>query len=124
MSSFATGLWNSVFQPGTTPQLIIATHCSFVALLVTLMWLIYATSGNIHFFALFFIALLLWGSVIWFIQELKGAKLMSNEELMSEEKKGEVEEDKKVDSEKIKKDEGETTGRETTPSKTLKSRKV
>lgn len=81
MSGFFSGLWNSIFQPGTSPQLIIATHVSFIALLLTLSWLIYVTRGNIHFIALFVIALLLWISIIWFIQELKNVRLMTNEEL-------------------------------------------
>lgn len=82
--SFFVELWNSVFQPGVTPQLIVATHVSFTALLLTLSWLIYATKGNIHFIALTTIALLLWITVIWFIQELKNVKLMSNDELTKE----------------------------------------
>lgn len=81
MANFFVALWESIFQPGTTPQLILATHLSFFALLCTLGWLIYATSGNGHFYALFFIASCLWVSVIWFIQELKGADLRENKEL-------------------------------------------
>lgn len=81
MSGFIVGLWESVFQPGTSPQLILATHLSFIALLTTLSWLIYVTKGNIHFIMLFIIALLLWITIIWFISELETAKLMSNEEL-------------------------------------------
>ena len=81
MASFVTGLWESVFQPGVSPQLILATHISFTALLATLGWLIFVTHGNIHFIALFIIASLLWITVIWFIAELKSAKLLSNEEL-------------------------------------------
>ncbi|KAH7583063.1 ER protein Pkr1 [Nakaseomyces glabratus] len=78
--SFFTSLWQSIFEPGTSPQLIIATHISFAALLVSLLWLIYSTH-IIHFYFLFVIAFLLWITVIWFIAELKSAKLKSNEEL-------------------------------------------
>ncbi|CAI1639112.1 hypothetical protein SEUBUCD646_0M02610 [Saccharomyces eubayanus] len=81
MASFFVKLWESVFEPGTTPQLVIATHASFVALLLTLMWLIYATHGNIHFYVLFGISLLLWITVIWFISELSLVKLKDNDEL-------------------------------------------
>ena len=87
MASFITALWESVFQPGTSPQLILATHLSFVALLITLAWLIFVTHGNIHFIMLFIIAALLWITVIWFIQELKSAELLSNQELEKEEDK-------------------------------------
>lgn len=77
-------LWQSVFQPGTTPQLIIATHLSFTALVTTLAWLIYATSGNIHFIVLLCISLCLWAAVTWFIQELKYAQLNDNKALGEE----------------------------------------
>lgn len=86
MANFFVALWESIFQPGTTPQLIIATHVSFFALLCTLAWLIYATSGNIHFYALFAIASCLWIAVIWFIQELNSANLMDNKQLEEPEK--------------------------------------
>ncbi|CAI4035596.1 hypothetical protein SMKI_13G2460 [Saccharomyces mikatae IFO 1815] len=81
MANFFVKLWESVFEPGTSPQLIIATHVSFVALLLTLIWLIYATNGNIHFYVLFGISLLLWITVIWFINELSQVKLKDNVEL-------------------------------------------
>lgn len=81
MTSFFSGLWNSILQPGANPQLILATHVSFIALLLTLAWLIFVTRGNIHFITLFVIATLLWLSIIWFIQELKNVRLMTNEEL-------------------------------------------
>ncbi|EJS44232.1 pkr1p [Saccharomyces arboricola H-6] len=81
MANFFVKLWESVFEPGTSPQLVIATHVSFVALLLTLMWLIYATNGNIHFYVLFGISLLLWITVIWFISELSLVKLKDNDEL-------------------------------------------
>ena len=81
MANFFVRLWESVFEPGTPPPLIIATHVSFVALLLTLIWLIYATNGNIHFYALFCISLLLWITVIWFINELSHVKLKDNDEL-------------------------------------------
>lgn len=91
MSNFFVALWESIFQPGTTPQLIIATHVSFIALLSTLAWLIYATSGNLHFYALFTIALLLWLAIIWFIQELKNVDLKDNQQMsVSTEKQGEA----------------------------------
>ncbi|CCE64068.1 hypothetical protein TPHA_0G02320 [Tetrapisispora phaffii CBS 4417] len=85
--SFFVELWNSVFTPGTSPQLIIATNLSFLALIITLIWLIVQTNGNIHFIILLSIATILWITVIWFINELKSVKLMTNEELGTEETK-------------------------------------
>ena len=81
MTSFITGLWQNIFEPGANEQLVIATHVSFAALLATLAWLIYVTR-SIHFMALFGIGLCLWIAVIWFVQELKNAQLKNNEELM------------------------------------------
>lgn len=83
MSSFFVELWESIFTPGTSPALIKATHGSFVLLLLSLAFLIFYTR-SIHFINLFVIALCLWGAVIWFIQELKNAKLKDNEELVDE----------------------------------------
>ncbi|CCC70674.1 hypothetical protein NCAS_0F01900 [Naumovozyma castellii] len=115
MASFVVSLWQSIFEPGTTPQLLIATHLSFTALIATLIWLIYATNGNIHFYILLTIASLLWITVIWFIQELKSVQLKSNEEL------GIPNINTNTDDEK--KPEATTTARKSTNGKT-KSRKV
>lgn len=113
MANFFVALWESIFQPGTTPQLIIATHVSFFALLCTLAWLIYATSGNVHFYALFAIAFCLWIAVIWFIQELKTVSLKDNKELDESAAKKEASEEKSA--EKVK---------EQPRSSTVRSRKV
>ncbi|CAL9735400.1 V-type ATPase assembly factor Pkr1p [Monosporozyma servazzii] len=130
MTDFFTGLWNSAFQPGTTPQLIIATHVSFVALLLTLAWLIYATNGNIHFIALFFIAAMLWLAIIWFIEELKSVKLKSNDELFKDDSNASVKNEDSKNEEKREKENSTTTPVSTststsaTPSKNVRSRKV
>lgn len=122
MASFITGLWESVFQPGTSPQLILATHLSFTALLITLAWLIFVTSGNIHFIMLFVIATLLWITVIWFISELKSAKLLSNQQLESE--TNEDREDKNTEEiEAVKENKGTSTSTEQNKT-TTKSRKA
>ncbi|SMN19175.1 similar to Saccharomyces cerevisiae YMR123W PKR1 V-ATPase assembly factor [Maudiozyma saulgeensis] len=119
MASFVTGLWESVFQPGTSPQLILATHLSFTALLITLAWLIFVTHGNIHFIMLFIIATLLWITVIWFINELKSAQLLSNQQLEINEEN----ENKNENKESIKEDKASTTATEK-KSSTTKSRKA
>ncbi|OWB58811.1 hypothetical protein B5S28_g4891 [[Candida] boidinii] len=92
MANFFEELWKSVFEPGTNPALIIATHTSFLLLVISLITLIYL-SGSIHFINLLIISLLLWGSVTWFIFELEKQKglLKTNEELA----KGETDETKK-----------------------------
>lgn len=85
MSSFFVSLWESVFQPGTNPALITATHGSFVMLTLSLIWMV-ATTKSIHFFNLLIIALCLWASVTWFLHELEKEKdkLKSNEQLAAE----------------------------------------
>ncbi|SCU87092.1 LADA_0E01948g1_1 [Lachancea dasiensis] len=80
MGNFFEELWNSIFTPGTSPQLIVATHVSFVLLSCCLGWLIYCTR-NLHFVALLTISTLLWITVTWFVNELHYAKLRDNEEL-------------------------------------------
>ncbi|CCF55483.1 hypothetical protein KAFR_0A00450 [Kazachstania africana CBS 2517] len=89
--SFFVRLWESIFEPGTSPQLIIATHVSFILLLVTLGSLIVITNYNIHFILLFIIASLLWITVIWFVNELKNIDLKSNSELQTNKGKAESE---------------------------------
>lgn len=88
--SFFVDLWESIFTPGTSPALLTATHASFVLLLLSLLSLIYITR-SIHYINLFVIALCLYGAVIWFVEELKQAKLKDNAELAAEEEKKEAE---------------------------------
>lgn len=95
--SFFVELWESVFTPGTTPALIKATHASFIMLIVSLLSLIYLTR-SIHFINLLVIALMLYGSVIWFINELNQAKLKDNSTLEKED--GSVETESKVGTDK------------------------
>ncbi|CAH6721877.1 V-type ATPase assembly factor Pkr1p [[Candida] jaroonii] len=90
--SFFTELWESVFTPGTSPALITATHASFIALIISLSCLVYVT-GSIHFINLLVLSVLLYGTVIWFINELKQIKLKENEQLEKEEAEGETKKD-------------------------------
>ncbi|KAK6458932.1 SMK killer toxin resistance protein [Scheffersomyces xylosifermentans] len=83
--AFIVELWDSIFTPGTTPALITATHVSFILLILSLIALIFL-SGSYHFYNLLAIAVLLYASVIWFINELKNVKLKTNEELEAESK--------------------------------------
>lgn len=70
---FVTELWKSVFEPGTTPALVLATHVSFCLLVVSLVvfaWL----SKSIHLVNLLVLAVVLWALVTWFIRELEALK--------------------------------------------------
>ncbi|CUM53757.1 uncharacterized protein AC631_00271 [Debaryomyces fabryi] len=122
--SFFVELWESVFTPGTTPALIKATHASFIMLIISLLFLIYL-SGSIHFINLLVIALMLYGSVIWFINELNKAKLKDNAALEKEDESAEKEvklsSDKDVANEKS--TEAESTGASKGISKPIPAKK-
>lgn len=78
--AFFQNLWGSIFEPGTNPQLLIATHFSFASLILVLSWLCYETR-NVHFFALLTLASILWALVTWFVNELKNSPLKDNDQL-------------------------------------------
>ncbi|CAK9436257.1 uncharacterized protein LODBEIA_P08150 [Lodderomyces beijingensis] len=101
---FIVDLWDSIFTPGTTPALITATHVSFILLIISLVALCFL-SRSIHFINLLVIAVLLYGTVVWFIAELQKAKLESNQESTKPEATGTEE----------KQDEAEASARPATP---------
>ncbi|RHZ43370.1 V-type ATPase assembly factor PKR1 [Aspergillus thermomutatus] len=69
MGSFVEDLWSSVFTPGPTPSLLIATNVTFAALQVLLLALLLATY-SIHFVVLSILSAALWWSINWFAREL------------------------------------------------------
>lgn len=73
MADFLTNLWESVFTPGTTPTLLVATNCTFGALQVLLLSLLVATY-SIHFAILSVLCGGLWYSINWFAVELQAAQ--------------------------------------------------
>lgn len=70
MGSFVEDLWSSVFTPGPTPTLLVATNVTFAALQAVLLALLIATY-SVHFLVLSFLSGALWWSINWFAQELK-----------------------------------------------------
>lgn len=72
MSQFLENLWNSVFTPGPTPTLLVATNASFAALQLVLFALLLATY-SIHFVVLSGLCGGLWWSINWFANELRAA---------------------------------------------------
>ncbi|KAI9823622.1 MAG: hypothetical protein M1832_002403 [Thelocarpon impressellum] len=78
MASFFENLWASVFTPGPTPTLIVATNASFACLQLLLAVLLFATR-SIHFFILSFLTAGLWWAINWFAGELKAAKVKEEE---------------------------------------------
>lgn len=73
MAAFFSSLWESIFTPGPTPTLLIATNVTFGALQALLLALLVATR-SIHFAILSFLCAGLWYSINWFAQELAAAK--------------------------------------------------
>ncbi|KAL8370144.1 hypothetical protein RB595_000500 [Gaeumannomyces hyphopodioides] len=71
--SFFQDLWESVFTPGPTPSLLIATNVSFAALQAVLLALLIATY-SIHFFILSGLCGGLWWAINWFARELQEAQ--------------------------------------------------
>ncbi|CDR41284.1 CYFA0S07e00276g1_1 [Cyberlindnera fabianii] len=69
MISFLTELWESIFTPGTTPTLVLATHATFALLVVTLTVFAFLTK-SIHIINLLVLSLVLWGILTWFINEI------------------------------------------------------
>ena len=73
MATFITDLWTSVFTPGPTPSLLIATNATFAALQIVLASLLLATH-SIHFVVLSVLCGGLWYSINWFARELQAEK--------------------------------------------------
>lgn len=78
MASFVTDLWESIFTPGPTPTLLIATNITFGTLQVVLAALLYATY-SVHFAILSFLSAGLWWAINWFARELREHQLQEEE---------------------------------------------
>ncbi|KAF3480367.1 uncharacterized protein GIQ15_05714 [Arthroderma uncinatum] len=70
MAAFFEELFSSIFTPGATPTLLIATNATFAALQVVFFALLLATY-SIHFVVLSCISGALWYSINWFAAEIK-----------------------------------------------------
>jgi len=78
MADFVTNLWTSVFTPGPTPTLLLATNVTFGALQILLLGL-FITTYSIHFAILSTLTAGLWYSINWFASELKAAQAKEEE---------------------------------------------
>lgn len=72
-SEFFVSLWESIFTPGPTPVLLVATNATFAALQLVFFLLLVATY-SIHFVVLSFLCGGLWWAINWFAAELKRVK--------------------------------------------------
>ncbi|KAJ8059377.1 hypothetical protein OCU04_012328 [Sclerotinia nivalis] len=72
-SEFLVSLWESIFTPGPTPVLLVATNVTFAALQLVFFLLLVATY-SIHFVVLSFLCGGLWWAINWFAAELNRVK--------------------------------------------------
>ncbi|KAH8727175.1 ER protein Pkr1-domain-containing protein [Phaeosphaeriaceae sp. PMI808] len=73
MASFFEKLFESIFTPGPTPTLLVATNASFAALQVLLFAMLLATY-SIHFVILSGLCGGLWWAINWFAAEIRAAQ--------------------------------------------------
>lgn len=71
-------LWESIFTPGPTPTLLIATNATFACLQLLLFTLLIATY-SVHFVVLSILTAGLWWAVNWFAREIEEAKKKEDE---------------------------------------------
>ena len=79
MATFLEELWNSIFTPGPTPPLLLATNATFAALQLILLILFIATY-SLHFVVLSFLCGGLWYAINWFAKEVQVAQRAEAEE--------------------------------------------
>ena len=73
MAAFLEDLWTSIFTPGPTSTLLLATNVTFGALQVVLLALLVATY-SIHFLILSVLCGGLWAAINWFAGEIRVAQ--------------------------------------------------
>lgn len=78
MAAFFEDLWTSIFTPGPTSTLLIATNVTFAALQSILLALLIATY-SVHFVVLSILSAGLWGAINWFAKEVIIAQAQQEE---------------------------------------------
>lgn len=78
VATFFENLWLSIFEPGPTPTLLIATNASFAALQLLFFALLLATN-SIHFYILSALCGGLWYAINWFAAEIRAAQAKEEE---------------------------------------------
>lgn len=97
MATFLTDLISSIFTPGPTPSIIIATNASFAALQAVLLVLLILTY-SVHFVVLSFLCAGLWWAINWFVTELEAANQKERDAKQSKEtRKGQVQDERGVE---------------------------
>ena len=78
VATFVENLWLSIFEPGPTPTLLVATNASFAALQLPFFALLVATN-SIHFYILSALSAGLWYAINWFAAEIRAAQAKEEE---------------------------------------------
>lgn len=78
VATFVENLWLSIFEPGPTPTLLVATNASFAALQLLFFTLLVATN-SIHFYILSTLCAGLWYAINWFAAEIRAAQAKEEE---------------------------------------------
>jgi hypothetical protein len=83
MCVFITDLFQSIFTPGPTPSLVVATNAAFAGLQLVLLLLLIATY-SIHFLILSFLSASLWWGINWFVNEIKIQRALEEKKLLED----------------------------------------
>lgn len=78
MASFLASLFNSIFTPGPTPVLLLATNISFGGLQLVLALLLIFTR-SVHFVVLSLLSGGLWWAINWFAAEIRAVEEVERE---------------------------------------------
>ncbi|KAJ2096191.1 hypothetical protein GGI16_004944 [Coemansia sp. S142-1] len=78
---------SSIFEPGVNRGVLIVMNSAFAGLFLILSYLLFATNFNLHVCALTLIAVCLFASIQWFIQEATAYKNKAATEAPSGDKK-------------------------------------
>jgi hypothetical protein len=119
MSTFLVDLFQSIFTPGPTSSLVLATNVSFACLQLVLLVLL-LTTYSIHFVILSILSAGLWWGINWFVNEIRILKATEEEEKKQQQQTKQVEDaadDTETEAETV-----VATGKFTSGSKSLEPR--
>ncbi|CAE6422592.1 unnamed protein product [Rhizoctonia solani] len=82
VDSAIPSIFAEVLKPGSSrhPVFLMIVDGALALLLSVLLSLVYLTKGNVHVIALIVIELCLWGSIKWFLQELRKVHAQEQEQ--------------------------------------------
>jgi len=91
--TFVENLWESIFTPGPTPTLLVATNASF-GMLQLLFFVLLIATHSIHFVILSGLCGGLWWAINWFAGEIRAAQAKEEEAKRIREARREKEKEK------------------------------